>query len=81
MSKVKYSILIFVLTSISVYSNTVDSLETSLEKLKGKDLVLISGGCGLAPMRSLIEYCEDKAEEFGKVTILYGAKSPDPVYQ
>lgn len=46
-------------------------------KLKGKDLLLISGGCGLAPMRSLIQYCEDKPEEFGKLFILYGAKSPN----
>ena len=46
-----------------------------LEKLRGRDLLLISGGCGLAPMRSLIQYCEDRREEFGRITILYGAKS------
>ena len=42
----------------------------------GKDLLLISGGCGLAPLRSLIQYCEDRPEQFGQVTILHGAKSP-----
>ena len=47
-----------------------------LPGLRGKDLLLISGGCGLAPMRSLIQYCDDRPEEFGAVTILYGAKSP-----
>ncbi|RLC48523.1 MAG: oxidoreductase [Candidatus Coatesbacteria bacterium] len=47
-----------------------------VEKLAGKDLLLISGGCGLAPMRSLIQYCQDRPEEFGKITILYGAKTP-----
>lgn len=53
-----------------------------VEQLKGKDLLLISGGCGLAPMRSLIQYCEDKRENFGKITILYGAKSPiDMLYK
>jgi len=46
-----------------------------LERLRGRDLLLISGGCGLAPMRSLIQYCDDRREEFGRVTILYGAKS------
>jgi NAD(P)H-flavin reductase len=50
-----------------------------IENLKGKDLLLISGGCGLAPMRSFIQYCEDKPGEFGKVTILYGAKSPEDI--
>jgi sulfhydrogenase subunit gamma (sulfur reductase) len=47
----------------------------NIPKLRGRDLLLISGGCGLAPMRSLIQYCEDRPEEFGRLTILYGAKS------
>lgn len=46
-----------------------------LKKLQGRDLLLISGGCGLAPMRSLIQYCEDRPEEFGRLAILYGARS------
>lgn len=46
-----------------------------LPGLRGRDLLLISGGCGLAPLRSLIQYCEDHPEEFGQVTILYGAKN------
>jgi len=41
-----------------------------------KDLLLIAGGLGLAPMRSLIQYCEDRRDQFGAVTILYGARSP-----
>jgi len=47
-----------------------------LSRLRGQDLILISGGCGLAPMRSLIQYCEDRPAEFGGISILYGAKSP-----
>ncbi|BCR03466.1 oxidoreductase [Desulfuromonas versatilis] len=47
-----------------------------LERMSGRDLLLISGGCGLAPLRSLIQYCEDRPEQFGRVCILYGAKSP-----
>lgn len=47
-----------------------------LPRLREEDLLLVSGGCGLAPMRSLIQYCEDRPEEFGSITILYGAKSP-----
>ncbi|HNT36999.1 MAG TPA: FAD-binding oxidoreductase, partial [bacterium] len=50
-----------------------------VDAMKGKDLLLISGGCGLAPMRALIQYVEDRSEDFGKVTMLYGAKSPDDV--
>jgi sulfhydrogenase subunit gamma (sulfur reductase) len=49
------------------------------EAMKGRDLLLISGGCGLAPMRALIQYVEDCRDDFGKVTVLYGAKSPDDI--
>jgi sulfhydrogenase subunit gamma (sulfur reductase) len=48
-----------------------------IPSMQGRDLLLISGGCGLAPLRSLIQYCEDRREEFGRITILYGAKTPD----
>ena len=50
-----------------------------LPRLRGQNLLLISGGCGLAPMRSLIQYCQDRQAEFGRITILYGAKSPADV--
>jgi sulfhydrogenase subunit gamma (sulfur reductase) len=50
-----------------------------LAAMRGKDLLLISGGCGLAPMRALVQYCEDRRSEFGRVTFLYGAKTPDDV--
>jgi len=53
-----------------------------IAELQKKDLLLIAGGCGLAPLRSLIQYVEDRRKEFGNVTILYGAKSPeDLMYQ
>lgn len=47
------------------------------EKMQGKELILIAGGIGLAPMRSLIQYCEDHIKEFKNVTILSGAKTPE----
>ena len=47
------------------------------DAMKGKDLLLISGGCGLAPMRALIQFVEDQRDDFGHVTVLYGAKSPE----
>ena len=47
-----------------------------VDEMKGRDLLLISGGCGLAPMRALIQYVEDCRDDYGEVTVLYGAKSP-----
>jgi len=48
-----------------------------VQAMRGKDVLLISGGCGLAPMRALIQHCEGHGDEFGKVTVLYGARSPE----
>lgn len=48
-----------------------------LSELRGQNLLLVSGGCGLAPLRSLIQYCEDFPDEFGRLQILYGARNPD----
>jgi len=50
-----------------------------VDAMKGRDLLLISGGCGMAPMRALIQYAEDRRDDYGDVTVLYGAKSPDDV--
>jgi NAD(P)H-flavin reductase len=49
------------------------------DAMQGKDLVLVAGGCGMAPMRALIQHCEDRREDFGRVTVLLGAKSPEDV--
>ncbi len=47
------------------------------EEVKGKDLYFIAGGIGLPPLRSLINSVFDSREEFGRIKILYGAKTPD----
>jgi len=47
--------------------------------IAGRDILFISGGCGLAPTRSLIEYVLENRGDFGKVTILYGCKEPGAV--
>ncbi|MCL2200521.1 MAG: FAD/NAD(P)-binding protein [Oscillospiraceae bacterium] len=48
-----------------------------LEEFKNKDLLFIAGGIGLAPVRSVINFVLDKREDYGKVDILYGARSYD----
>ena len=45
--------------------------------LKGKDLIFIAGGIGLAPLRSVINYVRSNRENYGKVTIVYGSRSMD----
>ena len=46
------------------------------EKLFGKDILIVAGGIGLVPLRSLINYVLDNRKDFGRLIILYGAKTP-----
>jgi len=47
-----------------------------LEALEGKDILMVAGGIGLFPLRSLVQYIEDRRHRFGKVMLLFGARSP-----
>jgi NAD(P)H-flavin reductase len=44
--------------------------------MKGKNLVFIAGGIGLAPLRSLIWNVLDNRPDFNNIDIIYGARSP-----
>ena len=46
-------------------------------ELKGKDLLFIAGGVGLAPLHSVINYCLAKRENYGKIDVVYGSRSKD----
>ena len=48
-------------------------------RFKGKDLLLIPGGLGLAPMRSLVQYVIDTRDLYRDVTIAYGTKCPEEI--
>jgi NAD(P)H-flavin reductase len=42
---------------------------------KGKDILLIAGGVGLAPLRPVVQKVLEKRELFGDVSIIYGARN------
>ncbi len=48
-----------------------------LEKFYGKEIVILGGGCGFAPIRSLIFNLIAEKEKFKKVILCYGAKTPE----
>ena len=48
-----------------------------MDALNGKDLLVIGGGIGLVPLRSVIQYAIAKRADYGKIIILYGAKNPE----
>ena len=47
-----------------------------LDFLKGKNLVFVGGGIGLAPLRSLIWNVIDNRDKYKKIDIIYGARTP-----
>ncbi len=47
-----------------------------VQDLRGQDLLFVAGGIGLVPLRSLINEVLDHREDYGRVIILFGAKSP-----
>lgn len=46
-----------------------------IEASKGKDMLFIAGGIGLAPLRSFIKHCFKNRSDYGKITIIYGSRS------
>ena len=48
-----------------------------LEKFEGKEVLVVGGGVGIAPLRSLLFMLFDNIDKFKKVSIKYGARSPD----
>ncbi|MGH9648968.1 MAG: FAD/NAD(P)-binding protein [Terriglobales bacterium] len=47
-----------------------------LEKAHGKNLIIVAGGIGLAPLRPVVLSVLDHRDAFGRVLLLYGARTP-----
>ncbi|MBC7355703.1 MAG: oxidoreductase FAD/NAD(P)-binding domain protein [Desulfomicrobiaceae bacterium] len=47
-----------------------------VETMRGKNIVFIGGGIGMAPLRTLFIYMLDNRADFGDITLLYGARTP-----
>jgi NAD(P)H-flavin reductase len=46
------------------------------DKAKGRDVIVVAGGIGLAPLRPLIYQVQHNRKMYGRLVILYGARSP-----
>ena len=47
-----------------------------VEDMKGKDILIVGGGIGMAPLRTLLLTVLDRQDEYGDITVIYGARSP-----
>jgi NAD(P)H-flavin reductase len=53
-----------------------------VDEWKGKNIVFVAGGIALPPVRSVIWNCLDRREDYGDITIVYGARTvEDLVYR
>ena len=47
-----------------------------VQAARGRDLVIIAGGIGLAPLRPVINEVLNRRADYGRLVLLYGARSP-----
>ena len=50
-----------------------------VEKLEGNDIVIVTGGIGLAPLRPAIYRILANRSKYGNVCIMYGARTPEDI--
>ncbi|OHB68270.1 MAG: hypothetical protein A2Y77_02155 [Planctomycetes bacterium RBG_13_62_9] len=50
-----------------------------LEKAHGRNLIMVAGGIGMAPLRPAVEYVLKNRDRFRAVFLLYGAKTSDEI--
>lgn len=48
-----------------------------LEEAVGKDVVIVAGGIGLAPLRPAILRLMSERKRYGRISVLYGGRTPD----
>ena len=48
-----------------------------IDEIKGRDLVFVAMGTGVAPLRSALRHVLKRKAEFGQLVVLYGARTPD----
>jgi sulfhydrogenase subunit gamma (sulfur reductase) len=49
----------------------------ALDERRGRDLVFVAMGTGVAPLRSALRHVLTRPDDFGQLVVLYGARTPD----
>lgn len=50
-----------------------------VEEAAGKDIVIVAGGIGLAPLRPVVYHVLARREKYGRVALLYGTRTPQDI--
>ncbi|CAA7616095.1 Oxidoreductase FAD/NAD(P)-binding [Magnetospirillum sp. LM-5] len=87
------SVLVHTTRAVGAVSSALDSLKAGdqigvrgpygtawpIESAYGQDVVFVAGGVGLAPLRPAIYHAMNNRERYGKVMVLYGARTPEDI--
>ncbi|MFH1401149.1 MAG: FAD/NAD(P)-binding protein [Nanoarchaeota archaeon] len=50
-----------------------------MKDLKGNDVLIIGGGCGVAPLKGIIDYLENHRSDFKDIQMFLGYRTPDDI--
>ena len=50
-----------------------------LDAFRGRDVLIIGGGCGVGPLRALLFALLEHRDRYGQVLMRYGARTPDDI--
>jgi len=50
-----------------------------MDEIKGRDLLIIGGGIGLAPLRPAIYHALENRKDYERVVVLYGTRTPNEI--
>ena len=50
-----------------------------MDQVKGRDLLIIGGGIGLAPLRPAVYHVLENRDDYERVVVLYGTRTPDDI--
>jgi len=48
-----------------------------LKRAEGKDVIIVAGGMGIAPLRGVIHHIMNNRKDYGHFEIIFGAKTPE----
>jgi anaerobic sulfite reductase subunit B len=50
-----------------------------MHQLKGNDIILIGGGCGVAPLKGVLEYIKNHRQDYKDIFLFLGFRSPNDI--
>jgi anaerobic sulfite reductase subunit B len=50
-----------------------------MEEMKGKGIIIVGGGCGVSPLRSVVQYIEKFQKNYNEIDLFLGYRSPSEI--